>query len=54
MDKIDLHIPAKAAIPGMLLLAGTAAMNAGEKRVKVLNKDKVSLDNLRLRSVYDI
>ena len=29
-------------------------MNAGEKRVKVLNKDKVSLDNLRLRSVYDI
>ena len=31
MDKIDLHIPAKAAIPGMLLLAGTAAMNAGEK-----------------------
>lgn len=29
-------------------------MNAGERRIKVLNRDRVSLENLRLRSVYDI
>lgn len=29
-------------------------MNGGEKRVKVLNADKVSLENLRVRSVFSI